>query len=172
MHGNAHQRLDRGDAPLIILDIPDLTEIFRRFRAWILRRDVQVVGQCKLCGDCCKDIVLYNEGRWISTEKQFRKLCEFDPRHERLVCKGKADDGVFLFSCSSLGEDGMCTCHDDRMALCRNYPDNGIYYRGGWLRKECGYSFKVTTFRDVFMHRKRLRMPDFHSILEQEKDKT
>lgn len=124
-----------------------------------------------MCGNCCRDIVLYHGGRWITNEKQLKELCRDDPGAERMVCTGRDDEGVLTFTCSALTEEGFCSVHEDRMSLCRNYPTKGLYYRGGWLDARCGYSFKVTRFRDVIMHRKRVRMPRFDKILEQEKNK-
>lgn len=153
------------------MDIACLTTaIFRRFRAWVLRRDVEIIGQCKLCGDCCHDILLSDKNRWLKTDKQYKALCETDPRYKRFVNTGKNEFGQMIFSCSKQ-ENNICTCYEDRMAICRQHPSKSLYYQGGWLRRECGYSFKTTTFRDVFMRRKRARMPKFEDVLKQEKEK-
>lgn len=144
------------------------TGIFRRCRAFILRREVEVVGQCKSCGECCKGILLNDRKRWIKKERHFRQLCEKEPEHERFVVTERSEEGHLVFNCSKQGKDNFCTCYEDRLPLCRNYPSKSIYYQGGWIRPGCGYSFKAFKFRDVFMRRKRGRIPKFADVLQQE----
>jgi hypothetical protein len=55
--------------------------------------------------------------------------------------------------------------------VCRTYPSKSLYYQGGWLRQDCGYSFKATTFRDVLMRGRRGRVPKFDEVLRQEQNK-
>jgi len=144
------------------------TGLFRRFRSLVLRREVEVVGQCKGCGLCCQDILIKDNGRWLSSRRKFSKLCEREPEHARLKITGRDDVGHLVFSCSKQGDDNLCTCYESRLPLCRNYPSRSLYYQGGWLRPDCGYFFKETTFRDIFMKRKRGRIPPFSEVLLQE----
>lgn len=144
-----------------------LVGLFRRFRSFVLGRDVKIVGQCNLCGSCCQDILLYDKG-WIRSEREFLRLCEREPEHERFDVVGKDDDGHLAFSCSLLQPDGLCSCHDERLPLCQRYPSEFLYYQGGWVGPHCGFKFKTVTFRDVLMRRKRLRIPKFSEVLEQE----
>lgn len=143
------------------------TGLFRRFRSFVLGREVEIVGQCEMCGKCCNGIILKDDG-WLKKKSDFEALCEREPEHERFVPVGKDDYGHLVFNCSKQGEDNFCTCYEDRLPLCRNYPSKSIYYQGGWIRSDCGYRFKVVTFRDVFMRRKRMRMPKFADVLQQE----
>lgn len=144
------------------------TGLFRRFRSFVLRRDVEIVGQCRMCGSCCQDILLRDKGRWLRKEKQFRQLCESAPKHSRFAITGRSDDGFLTFTCSLQGNDNFCTCYEDRLPLCRSYPTKSLYYQGGWIRSDCGYSFKATTFRDVWMRRRRGRIPAFSEVLRRE----
>lgn len=150
------------------------TGLYRRFRSFVLRREVEVVGQCRLCGNCCRDILLRDRGRWIRKEKQFDRLVEHLPEHARFELTGRDDLGFLSFACTCLGDDKLCTGYEDRPALCRNYPSKSLYYQGGWLRADCGFSFRAVTFRDVFMRRRRAKVPDFSTVLkrELEQDKT
>nr|WP_287411260.1 YkgJ family cysteine cluster protein [Pseudodesulfovibrio sp.] len=152
-----------------------LTGLFRRFRSFVLKRDVEVVGQCRMCGKCCRGILLKDAGRFLKTEKQFRALCQSDPLHECFRIVRQDEFGVLVFNCSKLGNDNICTDYESRPALCSNYPAKSLYYHGGWLRDDCGYSFKAVTFRDVFMRRKSWGESRFTDVLqgqiEQDKDK-
>nr|WP_321259621.1 YkgJ family cysteine cluster protein [uncultured Pseudodesulfovibrio sp.] len=152
-----------------------LIGFFRRFRTFILRREVEVVGQCQMCGRCCRGILLRDAGRFLKTEKQFRALCQSDPLHECFRIVRKDEFGILVFDCSRLGDDNICTDYESRPPLCSNYPTKSLYYHGGQLRDDCGYSFKEVTFRDIFMRRKswgESRFADvLHEQIEQEKDK-
>ncbi len=143
------------------------TGLFRRFRSLVLRRKVEITGQCKGCGRCCENILLKDGGRWLTSKRKFRKLCEREPEHARFDIVGKDDTGPLVFSCSKLGDDNFCTCYESRLPLCKNYPSKSLYYQGDWLRADCGFSFKVTTFRDIYMRRKRSEIPPFSEVLHQ-----
>lgn len=143
------------------------TGLFRRFRTLVLGREVEIVGQCRFCGECCHGILL-QDGRWLKKKRHFDRLCEREPEHTRFIPTGRDDYGHMVFDCSMLGTDNFCTAYDDRLPLCRNYPTKSIYYQGGWIRPECGYRFKSVTFRDVFTGRRRATMPKFSEVLRKE----
>jgi Fe-S-cluster containining protein len=147
------------------------TGLLRRVRAWVLRSEVRVVGQCQLCGVCCQDILLRDRGRWLKSEGAFRKLCDREPGHERFEITGRDDWGHLVFRCTLQGEDNLCSAYEDRLPLCRNYPSKSLYYQGGWLRQDCGFSFKATTFRDMIMRYRRRNIPEFTEVLRQELNK-
>lgn len=145
------------------------TGLFRKLRKLLLRRDVEVVGQCQLCGGCCRDIHLFHKGRWLKRVRNFKRLCEEQPDFRRFRITGRSDSGRLVFSCT-LQEGDLCSDHENRMELCRNYPSKAIYYQGGWLRGDCGYSYRVYRFRDAFkMFRKKYE--PFDKILQQETEK-
>jgi len=149
-------------------DLQYFTGLFRRFRSFVLRREVEVVGQCRLCGNCCRDILLRDKGQWIRKKKQFDHLVERLPEHARFTLTGRDDSGFLSFVCTCLGRDNFCTSYEGRPSLCRNYPSKSLYYQGGWLRADCGFSFKAVTFRDVIMRRRRVKVPAFSTVLERE----
>lgn len=143
------------------------TGLFRRFRSLVLGREVEIVGQCQLCGKCCRGILL-SDGRWLKKKRHFENLCDREPKHKRFIPDGKDNFGRMIFYCSMQGDDNFCTCYEDRLPLCRNYPTKSLYYQGGWIRSDCGFRFKAVTFRDVLMRRKRMRTPKFDEVLQQE----
>lgn len=144
------------------------TGLFRRFRSFVLRREVEIIGQCQLCGSCCQDILLRDRGRWLRTKRQFKQLCDVEPGHSRFKITGRDDYGHLTFSCNLLGEDNICTSYESRLPLCKSYPSTTLYYQGGWIGTHCGFSFKATTFRDIYMRRRRGRIPKFSEVLHQE----
>ncbi len=123
--------------------------LFRRFRSRVLRSPVRLEGRCNLCGRCCSHILLMNDGRWIRSEKTFRAIVESSPRHGRFTPVGRNDEGLLTFDCRCLGKDNLCTSYADRPALCRNYPSKSLYYQGGQLLSDCGFTFKAMTFRQA-----------------------
>jgi len=143
------------------------TGLFRRFRSFVLGREVEVVGQCRMCGNCCNDIML-SDGNWLKRRSQFERLCEKSPGHSRFEITGRDNRGRLIFRCTLQTPEGTCPCYEDRLPLCRSYPSKSIYYRGGWLEPRCGFSFRDVTFREVFTGRKHLRKPQFDKLLEQE----
>lgn len=148
-----------------------LLGLMRRLRSLILRSEVRVVGQCHVCGKCCQGILLRDRGRWLRTERAFRRLCRDEPGHERFEITERDDAGRLVFRCASLGEDNFCTCYADRLPLCKSYPSKSLYYQGITLREDCGFSFKATTFRDIIRQRSRRSIPEFTEVLRRELDK-
>lgn len=147
-----------------------LIGFFRYVRARILKRDVEVVGMCRLCGNCCRGVLLKDRERWIKTEKQFEQLCEDSPGHTRFKIIDKNEEGYLGFACTMLGEDNLCSCHEERLDLCRDYPSKALYYQGGWTGDDCGFSFKPVTFRDILFRRKPLRANAFENALRKEQN--
>lgn len=145
--------------------------LLRRIRSLILRDDVQIIGACKCCGTCCTGIHIRDKGKWLISERQFRKLCKREPEHERFEITGTDEYDFLVFSCTHLGEDNTCTTYATRPALCRKYPTKSLYYQGGTIRPDCGYFFKALTFRDWLMRRKRGRIPKFSEVLQQETER-
>ncbi|MDD3312638.1 YkgJ family cysteine cluster protein [Pseudodesulfovibrio sp.] len=148
-----------------------LTGWFRRARALILRREVEIIGQCALCGDCCHDILIQDGRSWLKSRRAFERLCEREPEYRRFAVTGRSESGLLVFACTLQGGDGLCTSYDSRLPLCRNYPTRSLYYLGGWLKPDCGYSFKATTFRSLLMRRKRAAIPKFSEVLRRETER-
>jgi len=121
-----------------------------------------------MCGGCCRDIIIKNGDKWLKRPKDFDTLCENEPKHDRFEITGKDDFGHLVFRCTMRGEDGLCSCYEDRLSLCRSYPAKTIYYQGGWIGADCGFRYKSVKFRDVFFRKKSLRIPSFSKVLEQE----
>lgn len=96
------------------------------------------VGKCLQCGRCCKRIGLLIEGKRISDISDFDLLKEQEPCYSIFEPSGVFEDGTIIFSCSKQ-KDNLCTIHDDRPEICRDYPDLYLMYSGVELIDDCGY---------------------------------
>ncbi len=73
-------------------------------------------------------------------KKKFFAVLQDYPEYQRFVISGKDDQGFLQFSCTWLTDDGLCRDHTNRLALCTNFPDKGLYFCGGALPPGCGYA--------------------------------
>lgn len=121
--------------------------LFRRMWRVVTGLEVRVVGECKGCGRCCREIVLHSSGRWIRTERHFEREKQKDSALERFRPLDTDDDGRIIFGCSLLRDDGLCGDYENRLPLCRNHPNPGLYYSGVTLAPYCGYRFKQPGLR-------------------------
>lgn len=142
--------------------------LFRRFRSFVLRTEVQVVGRCKLCGECCREVMLMDDGKWIYTRAQFTRLIMDKSDYERFEPVGGGGSSPIRFTCTNLGEDNLCVDHEFRPGVCRAYPTVGLYYRGGELLSFCGYKYVHVTFRQTLRWFFKGKGPDFRDVLGQE----
>jgi hypothetical protein len=131
--------------------------LWRRLLCLLTRCAPRVTGHCLQCGRCCREIVLCHDGRWVTSPRRFAELLALEPGYERLEPRGRDADGRLLFSCSWLGADRRCRCHEDRLPLCRRYPSPTLWLRGVDLPRSCGY---------------RLEGPDLFGFLRGERPKT
>ncbi|MBT4838839.1 MAG: hypothetical protein HON94_15995, partial [Methylococcales bacterium] len=57
----------------------------------------------------------------------------FEPHHKDSIF------GYYYFKCSKLGNDNLCTIHDNRPTICAKYPEPEMIRDGGELLPGCGY---------------------------------
>lgn len=130
----------------------------RFFRLKIQRKKVVVVGSCSMCGKCCQRISLEAGGRWLRRESDFERVLMNNPEYQRFTIVGRDSQGFLLFSCSWFTTAGICREHNNRLDICRSYPDRDLYFIGGRMIKGCGYAFQ--------------EIVPFSTILEQELNAT
>ncbi|WP_147819890.1 YkgJ family cysteine cluster protein [Salidesulfovibrio onnuriiensis] len=140
--------------------------LFRWLRAKLLRSEVVVTGHCRMCGECCRDIMILDGGTWVSSERAFRKLVDRKPEYARFFVTCTDDRGPLCFTCRYLSDEGICLDHDNRPEICRRYPSPRIYYRGCDLRADCGYSFRALTFRRAWWQFRGKTSPPFGEVLK------
>ncbi len=112
--------------------------------AWntIRGKELVVLGTCNCCGQCCQCINLRGRGGWIRTKEQFKKLCETNPQYSRFyIISGEKSD-YLQFDCLLYDDQKGCKDYDNRLDICRKYPDKSLILRGGKLVEGCGYTVK------------------------------
>ena len=102
-------------------------------------REVIVTGKCLKCGDCCRSLRLCFGGRWLKDEADFERLRMGRPELARLSLVRRHENGCLEFRCEWLMEDGTCKDHEHRMEICKDYPDEGRFYRGAPVNDTCGF---------------------------------
>lgn len=114
--------------------------------AWnkIRGKELVVFGSCTGCGQCCQCINLRGKDGWIRTEKQFKKLCETNPQYSRFYIVSDEKSDYLQFDCSLYDDQNGCKDYDNRLNICRKYPDKSLILRGGKLVEGCGYTIKST----------------------------
>lgn len=70
------------------------------------------------------------------------KVVKRDPEYARFEIVGTDSQGFLLFSCDWYTSSGICKDHEKRLDICRSYPDTSLYFSGGEMITNCGYSFK------------------------------
>lgn len=128
-----------------------LLGLFRFCRAKVRGKEVVRRGRCLLCGRCCQRISLEAGGRWLRREADFQRVVRRNPEYGRFVPVGRDSQGFLLFSCSwYLAEGGICAGYDNRLPICRNFPDIDLYFTGGELPSGCGYVFtEIVPFSSI-----------------------
>jgi Fe-S-cluster containining protein len=123
----------------------------RHIRLRLFGKRVVVAGSCNLCGRCCRRISLEAGGRWLRSEKEFLRLVSRYPEYSRFSLIGKDAQGFLLFTCDWYDEESrICRDHDERLEICRNYPDIDLYFTGGAIHEGCGYRFsEVVPFAKI-----------------------
>lgn len=117
---------------------------FIRFVAMKMRgRSILVAGRCRGCGSCCRELSLEGSEGWLRSESSFQKIVEQYPEYNRFEITGKDSQGFLLFACSWLTDYGTCVDHEQRLALCRNFPESSLLFCGGKLPTGCGYRFNT-----------------------------
>ena len=95
-------------------------------------------GGCKNSGNCCSQIMLYDNGKPIGSTDVWYNFLKRSP--EYISFKPKVvSNHIQYFDCSSLTCDNHCDRYEDRPQLCRNYPYS-FFYQHGYIYDSCGYS--------------------------------
>ncbi len=134
------------------------TGLAKRLWLGVTRRRPVVAGACNMCGWCCTRINLSYRNKWITSEKEFLKLCEQYEDYRRFEIIERTMSGLLLFRCRFLDENNLCADHENRPDYCRDYPHPDLVFLGGSLHRECGY--RIETAPDFQrMLKKQLRGP-------------
>lgn len=94
-----------------------------------------IEGECSRCGDCCRYMYCLD----TYTEKEFEFFSKFYPKYKRFKVIGKDDYGNLILACKLLDETNLCPDYENRLEMCRNYPNPKKIRAGGNLYKRCTY---------------------------------
>lgn len=94
-----------------------------------------IEGECCQCGDCCR--FMYSLDTY--TEEEFNFLTNFYPKYKRFKVIGKDEYGNLILACKLIGESNLCPDYENRLEMCKDYPNPKRIRAGGRLYKRCTY---------------------------------
>ena len=106
-------------------------------------KTILLSGACRCCGACCQKINLEVSSGWVRSSEAYYQILEDHPEFRRFEIIGRDPQGFLQFSCTWCTEGGVCRDHDNRLTICRNFPDTSLAFCGGGLPPGCGYRFKA-----------------------------
>ena len=112
----------------------------------------KIRGNCKMCGRCCKSLILTYKNKVVTSIEQYNKLLKWDySTYERFVLDKEQNEGTPLrFSCKYQSDDNSCLVHQTRPDICRTYPHHSIFKLGAELEEGCGYRvIEKNSFEDI-----------------------
>lgn len=104
-------------------------------------KSILVTGSCSSCGTCCRSISLEGSNGWLRSERDYDDIVLKYPEYERFQLTGKDSQGFLLFSCKWISPLGTCLQYEERLPLCRGFPESSLLFSGGKLPPNCGYRF-------------------------------
>lgn len=114
-------------------------------------KTVIVAGKCHACGTCCKSISIEGPRGWLRSTADLSKIIHDFPEYDRFIVIGRDNQGYLLFRCTMLSAQNHCTCYENRLPICKSFPDPALVFMGGQVPDGCGYTFKtVVPFRKIF----------------------
>lgn len=127
-----------------------LVGLCRLFWLKLRGKEILVIGSCHGCGKCCNSISLEGSEGWLRSEKSFQRVIEKYPEYGRFTVIGRDAQGYLLFRCTLCTTEGTCSAYEERLPLCRRYPESSLVFAGGRLLPDCGYNFaEVVPFAKV-----------------------
>ena len=68
---------------------------------------------------------------------------------------GKDASGNLIFKCDWLTEENVCKDHENRLDICRSFPDRELYTMNGKLPEGCGFKIQTgVSFDKVLANKK------------------
>lgn len=127
------------------------------YRAVIRPKEVQWMKinclECPVRGECCKEFKIVNKGRNISLDEgyvQKEQIDDFLIEQKLPFNVIGLDDAEWLFSCDMLDEKtGLCSKHEKRPLICRNYIPGSAGTLCHELFKQNALEWLTKTTREV-----------------------
>jgi len=103
---------------------------------FVIRRvKYDIEGECTMCGDCCRYMLSMD----TYTEEEFNFLTKFYPKYRRFKVIGKDSSGNLILACKLIDETNKCPDYENRLEMCKDYPNPKKIRAGGNLYKRCTY---------------------------------
>jgi Fe-S-cluster containining protein len=115
---------------------PIYYEFMSNFVLEKIKYDIE--GECCKCGDCCR--FMYSLDTY--TEKEFMLMTKFYPKYKRFKVIGKDEHGNLILACKLIDETGLCPDYENRLEMCKDYPNLKRIKAGGRLYERCTYRLK------------------------------
>lgn len=115
-----------------------IKNIYYEIRASFVPEKVnyELEGKCCRCGDCCR--YMYSLDTY--TEKEFKFFTKLYPEYKRFKVIGKDESGHLILACKLIDEYNLCPDYNNRLAMCKDYPNPDKIRAGGKLYGRCTYS--------------------------------
>ncbi len=116
----------------------------------------RIRGNCVMCGNCCRSLILTYKGKPVYSMKEYKKLLRWDrdvyERFEPDVVQPESQP--MTFTCKyQVGN--RCSVHESRPLICKTYPHRSIFGIGAVLENECGYRIvEKGSFEDILEQKK------------------
>lgn len=119
-----------------------MLNIWLKFLNKIYPPKITISGACKKCGKCCENLILTHKNKAVTDKKQVESLKKKESFYSRFTpIYTDPTTGIMYFSCALL-KDKICSDHNNRPNICRNYPSEAMFAKGGKLLTGCGYILK------------------------------
>ena len=105
--------------------------------------EYKVIGECKKCGKCCKEIRSYG----LKNEKELKILQFFLPHYKRFYISNTDANNNLVLSCKYILDNGLCSVYKKRPNICRNYPAKSISFNAEMI-EDCGFKVQKKSFKD------------------------
>jgi uncharacterized protein len=136
-------------------------QMFRRtqWRDWLwfhMRLQLFVInGGCQHSGNCCRSLMLVQEGNAIDTTRAYDAVLQKMPTYSRFVpLFGKNKTGVSKiqkFRCTCLTAENKCNDYANRPRICHQYPMS-MFIKLGYIHAGCGYKVQFRGFYPYVRH--------------------
>lgn len=114
-----------------------------------------IVGACQHSGNCCRSLMLVQEGRAVDTPAAYTALIAEKPTYSRfLPVLGTTHDGasrIHRFRCACLTADNRCNDYANRPRICHQYPMS-MFIKLGYIHAGCGYKVQFKGFYPYVKH--------------------
>lgn len=114
-----------------------------------------IEGACQHSGNCCRSLMLVQEGVPVDTPRAYTALVQKRPTYSRFVpLFGVAKDGtqkVHSFRCTCLTGENKCNDYANRPQICHQYPMS-MFIKLGYIHAGCGYKVQFRGFYPYVRH--------------------